>query len=33
MGSPSYQDLLGGGIQSFNVSGSTLDWPYQEIDI
>jgi hypothetical protein len=33
MGSPSYQDLLGGGIQSFNVSGSALDWPYQEIDI
>lgn len=32
-GSPSYQNLLGGGISSFNVAGTSLDWPYMELDI
>lgn len=32
-GSPSFQSLLGGGIQSFNVANTSLDWPYMEIDI
>lgn len=32
-GSPSFQNLLGGGIASFNVAGTSLDWPYMEIDI
>jgi len=33
MGSPSFQNLLDGGITSFNVAGTSLDWPLMELDI
>lgn len=32
-GSPSFGALRNGGIASFNVSNTFLDWPYEDIDI